>query len=111
MKVLVFGYSDNPDRYSYLAANLLNQFKHEVFKFNPRVDDPKDLSSHKFDTLTLYVSDIISNKFQDVLLGLDFKRVIFNPGTENIELEKKLIKMNIEVIHGCTLVMLNTGQF
>jgi len=37
--------------------------------------------------------------------------VIFNPGTENFELEEFLEKNGIETIEGCTLVMLNTGQY
>ena len=110
MKVLVFGYSDNPDRYSYLAANLLQDYKHETIKFNPRDDDPKLLDKN-FDTVTLYVSGPVSNKFQDLLLGINFKRVIFNPGTENDQLEEKLKARGVEVVHGCTLVMLRTSQF
>lgn len=110
MKVLVFGYSDNPDRYSYLAANLLLDHKHETVKFNPRIDDPKNLDKN-FDTLTLYVSGPVSDKFQELLLGLNVKRVIFNPGTENDQLEGKLRAKGVEIVHGCTLVMLRTGQF
>ncbi|MDD4976715.1 MAG: CoA-binding protein [Bacteriovorax sp.] len=110
MKVLVFGYSDNPDRYSNIAANLLQDYKHETIKFNPRVDDPKLLDKN-FDTVTLYVSPPVADQFQDLLLGLNFKRVIFNPGTENFQLEEKLKNKGVEVVRGCTLVMLRTSQF
>jgi predicted CoA-binding protein len=110
MKVLVFGYSDNPDRYSYLAANLLEEYKHEIIKFNPRIDDPKYLDK-KIDTITLYVSKPVADKFQDILLGINTKRVIFNPGTENDQLEEKLKIKGVEVVRGCTLVMLRTSQF
>ncbi|MGZ3788757.1 MAG: CoA-binding protein [Bacteriovorax sp.] len=108
--VLVFGYSDKPERYSYKAYHLLREFNQQVSTFNPRIDDPKSLIKD-FDTLTLYVSEEISNKFEDVILGLNFKRVIFNPGTENINLEEKLKKKKVEIVHGCTLVMLRTDQF
>lgn len=110
MKVLVFGHSENPDRYSHIAANLLLDYKHQTIKFNPRVDDPK-LLDRDFDTVTLYVNKTVADKFQDVLLGLNCKRVIFNPGTENDELEKKFYNKGIEVVRGCTLVMLRTSQF
>jgi predicted CoA-binding protein len=110
MKVLVFGYSDNPERYSYIAANLLMDYKHETIKFNPRVDDFQSLNQ-SFDTIALYVSKNVSDKFQNLLLNLKVKRVIFNPGTENDQLEEQFTKLGVEVIRGCTLVMLRTNQF
>ena len=64
-----------------------------------------------FDTLTLYVNPLISDKYQDILLKSKPKRVIFNPGTENLDLEKKFIRLGAEVVIGCTLVMLRTNQF
>ncbi|MDW8332380.1 MAG: CoA-binding protein, partial [Cyclobacteriaceae bacterium] len=39
------------------------------------------------------------------------KRIIFNPGTENTELEIRARRAGIEVVHGCTLVMLRTNQY
>lgn len=108
--VLVFGYSDNPDRYSYMAFNLLKDYKHNVTAFNPRVDDPKALPK-KFDTLTLYVSPPVADKFEDLLMSLDVKRVIFNPGTENQKFIDLFQSRGVEVVIGCTLVMLRTNQY
>lgn len=107
---VVFGFSDNPDRYSYKASHLLSDFEHAVFNFNPRNDDPKIIPL-AFHTLTIYVNPEISNKFSDLILKLDFKRAIFNPGTENEELMAKLAKKGVEVVQGCTLVMLKTDQY
>ncbi|MBC7126091.1 MAG: CoA-binding protein, partial [Bacteroidales bacterium] len=39
------------------------------------------------------------------------KRLIFNPGTENPELEKLARKHGIDVVEGCTLVMLSNGTY
>jgi len=110
MKTIVFGYSENPERYSYKAYNLLKEYKHETIPFNPRIDDIHSIN-YSFDTLTMYVGDAISDKFSDDIIKLNFKRIIFNPGSENASLEKKCIEKNIEVVHGCTLVMLKTNQF
>lgn len=110
MEVLVFGHSDNPERYSYKAAHLLSEFKHKTTKFNPRLDAPKSINK-EFDTVTLYVAKPIADKFEDFILNLNFRRIIFNPGTENERLEEKLRAKGVEVVHGCTLVMLRTGQF
>ena len=109
-KVLVFGYSDNPERYSYLAYNLLVDFNHEAIKFNPR-EDSLDKINFSFDTLTLYVGPAISDKWTAEIVKLNFKRIIFNPGSENENLAKILEAQGVEVVIGCTLVMLRTGQF
>ena len=47
----------------------------------------------------------------DYILNLKPKRIIFNPGTENPELEKKAKEANIETLHHCTLVMLATDSY
>jgi hypothetical protein len=42
---------------------------------------------------------------------LNPKRIIFNPGAENPELEKKAQAKGIETEEACTLVMLSIGNF
>lgn len=109
-KVIVFGYSDNPERYANIAYNLLKDYDHDAIKYNPREQEPSELPK-SCDTVALYMSAATADKFSDSLIKLDFKRIIFNPGTENPKLEEKLIAKGVEVIHGCTLVMLRTNQF
>lgn len=109
-KVIVFGYSDNPERYAFKAAQMLKDYGHEVVTFNSREQNPLELPP-SCDTVTLYMGEAISDKFSDTLKGLKFKRIIFNPGTENVKLEKALADIGVEVVHGCTLVMLRTDQF
>ena len=109
-KVLVFGYSDNPERYSYKAFNLLKEFDYSPIAFSPRTDDILKFIDH-YHTLTLYVGHDISNKFLDAILKLNFDRIIVNPGAENELLEHKISQLGKEVVHGCTLVMLKTDQF
>jgi predicted CoA-binding protein len=111
MKVLVFGYSDSPDRYSNMADKLLRDYRHEVITINPRMEGELEKMNSDFHTLTLYVNPQISDKFQDLLLKSKPKRVIFNPGTENPELAHKFEKLGAEIVIGCTLVMLRTNQF
>lgn len=111
MKVLVFGYSENPDRYSHMAAELLKDYKHETVTINPRQEEELSKINTDYHTLTLYVNPQISDKYQEMLLKSKPKRVIFNPGTENADLERKFESMGVEVVIGCTLVMLRTNQF
>jgi hypothetical protein len=49
--------------------------------------------------------------YYDYILSLNPKRIIFNPGTENYELEKMAEEKGIEPVEACTLVMLSIGQY
>lgn len=117
MKVFILGYSKNPQRYSHMAYNLLQEKGHEAIKINPNeVESYPDLESAAWEmgtphTLTIYVKKEISNFLIKDILRLNPQRVIFNPGSENQNLKKALIERDIEVVEGCTLVMLNTRQF
>lgn len=111
MKVLVFGYSESADRFSNIAAKLLKDYKHEVVTINPRQEDELSRIDTEYDTLTLYVNPTLGDKFADILLKSKPKRVIFNPGTENSNLQKKFEALGTEVVIGCTLVMLKSDQF
>ena len=50
-------------------------------------------------------------KYYDYLIGLKPKRIIFNPGTENTELETLAQAKGIETIEACTLVLLSIGEY
>ena len=59
----------------------------------------------------MYVRPAISTQYRDAILALAPQRVIFNPGTENPELESALRRAGIDCIEACTLVMLRTGTW
>lgn len=63
------------------------------------------------DTITLYVGPQNQPEWYDYLLRLKPKRIIFNPGTENTDFEKMAEDQKIEVVEGCTLVMLRSNQY
>ncbi len=111
MKVMVFGYSDRTDRYSNMAFHLLKEYEHETIAVNPRVESELVNLAGNIDTLTLYVNPAVSAKFEQLLLSIKPRRVIFNPGTESPDLQKKFELAGSEIVIGCTLVMLRTGQF
>jgi predicted CoA-binding protein len=62
-------------------------------------------------TLTVYVAPANSTAIADTIVGYGFKRVIFNPGSENPALTERLRGKGTQVVIACTLVMLATGQF
>jgi len=118
-KVVVLGASPKPERYSNQAVAMLKEHAYEVIPVNPSGISIYDLSTRKglneikvpVETLTMYVGAKISSVQKDAILKLNPERVIFNPGTENPELETALENNGIKVIHACTLVLLRTGQF
>ena len=118
MKVLVFGASSNPERYSFIATNMLLEYSHEVVAVGGRkgmIADVEIQVGHpeiaNIDTITLYMGPQRQEEHYDYLLGLSPKRIIFNPGTENIAFEKMCIEKGIYAQRACTLVLLRTDQF
>jgi uncharacterized protein len=117
-KTLVLGASDNPQRYSYLAMNRLRTNGHPVTAIGRKrvkVGDI-DIETEKqaipdIDTVTLYLSPPLQKQYYDYILGLHPRRIIFNPGTENPELEELAHAHGIEPVEACTLVLLSTGQY
>lgn len=117
-QTLVIGASENPDRYSYMAIQLLIQHGHSVKAIGRKkaivFDIPIETEKQFFKdihTVTLYINLDYQKEFEEYILALQPKRIIFNPGTENAAFEEKVKKAGIEPMQACTLVLLNTGQY
>jgi predicted CoA-binding protein len=117
-KTLIIGASDNPGRYSYLAAHRLKSHGHPIILLGLRegivADEKIYLEKHAFEgihTVTLYIGPQHQPQYYDYIISLKPKRVIFNPGTENKDFEALLTKNNIDFQEACTLVLLSTGQY
>jgi len=117
-KTLVLGATPDSSRYAYLASNKLVRHGHEIVNVGIKkgevagvpIEEAKELHQD-VDTVTLYVGTRNQPPLYDYILGTNPKRIIFNPGTENDELEEMARKRGIETVEGCTLVMLSTGQY
>ena len=117
-KTLVLGASDNPARYSYLAVNKLREHGHPVVAIGKKISKVADVEVQTekteiadLDTVTLYLNPSNQKAYYDYILSQHPKRVIFNPGAENRELEDILHTRGIQTIEACSLVLLGTGQF
>lgn len=117
-KTVVLGASDNPSRYSNLAVKKLRAHQHTVVaigKKRGKVGDVEIITDHlpvdSVDTVTLYLNPMNQKEYYDYILELQPNRIIFNPGTENEELMKRSKENGIELVVGCTLVMLSTGMY
>ena len=117
-KTLVLGASSNPARYSYLAIHRLREHGHPVKAIGMKKSIVEDVMietvptiSDDIDTVTLYLNPAHQEQYYDYILSLNPKRIIFNPGAENAELEKLANNKGIKTMDACTLVMLGTNQF
>jgi predicted CoA-binding protein len=117
-KTLVIGASDNPERYSYLAVKRLREHGIPVIGIGSRkvkVADVEIDTEKKpiddVDTVSLYINPRNQREYYDYLVSLHPKRIIFNPGAENSELEALAKSNGILPMEACTLVLLSTGQF
>jgi uncharacterized protein len=117
-KTLVMGASSNPSRYSYLALNRLINAGYTVEAIGKKEETVSGVNVHStpqtftdIDTVTLYLNAQNQKAYYDYILSLHPKRIIFNPGAENAELEELARQHNITTMEACTLVLLATGQY
>lgn len=115
---VVLGASPNPERYSNMAVNRLTAKGHPVVAIGSRVatiGEVPVITEHppleKVDTVTMYLNPVAQKAYYDYILQLQPRRIIFNPGAENEELEDIARQHNIQPVEACTLVLLSTGQF
>jgi uncharacterized protein len=117
--VVILGASPKPDRYAYKAMEMLHEYGHRPLPINPAFDEILGEKCYPtitdapgpIDTVTLYLGPARSNPLIDEIIGAKPRRIIMNPGAENSALAAKAEEAGIEVVEGCTLVMLRTGQF
>lgn len=117
-KTLVIGASTNPQRYSNMAINRLIASEQPVVAIGQREGEvsgikiqAKQVPFKNIHTVTLYLNPIGQRDYYNYIVGLQPKRVIFNPGTENPEFYTLLKINNIKVEIACTLVLLSTNQY
>jgi predicted CoA-binding protein len=117
-KTLVLGGSENPVRYGNKAIKALRNKGHEVVSIGNRKGQVLDVDIEteqtpltNIDTVTLYLNPTNQEQYLDYILSLKPKRIIFNPGTENIKLEHMAEEAGIEAMEACTLVLLSIGKY
>lgn len=119
-RTVIVGATPNTHRYAYLAAEMLDEFEHEIIPIGIKKGEvfgkpilniyDKPIIAD-VDTITLYIGPVHQPQWYDYLLTLNPKRIIFNPGTENETFARLAQAQGVEVVEGCTLVMLRTGQY
>src|ERR1700722_11262364 len=114
-KTLVLGASENPDRYANKAILKLLSKGKEVVAIGKRKGNVNgvEINTHQVpsddvDTVTLYLNPLHQKPYYDYIVSLKPRRIIFNPGAENEDLERIAAKEGIDIMEACTLVMLGT---
>ncbi len=115
---LVIGASLNPTRYSNIAIKRLMDKRIKTVAIGLRSGNVKGVAIetekvlfNDIDTVTLYLNSQRQEEYYNYIIGLKPSRVIFNPGTENVEFYKLLKENEIKSEVACTLVLLSTSQY
>lgn len=117
--VVVLGATPKADRYAYRAMKMLQEHGHRAIPVNPAFPEVLGETCYRsisevpvpIDTVTMYVGEKRSEPLIEDIVQAKPRRIIFNPGAENDHLEAKATAQGIEVLHDCTLVMLQAGSF
>jgi hypothetical protein len=118
-RVAVLGASPKPERYANMAIRQLAQNGYEPIPVNPAFEEIEGRACYPklaaidepVHTITLYLGEARSTPLLDEIVAANPKRLILNPGAENDALSAAASGAGIEVVEGCTLVMLRTGLF
>ena len=117
--VAVLGASSKAERYSNQAIRLLARSGYRAIPVNPAFKEIEGLTcvarvseiAEPIHTITLYLGAARSTPLIDEIVAAQPQRIIMNPGAANSALAEAASSSGIEVVEGCTLVMLRTGQF
>jgi predicted CoA-binding protein len=117
-KTLVLGASSKPEQYSHMAIRNLLSAGHpveaigrEVFHIGELMVGTSPEPFKDIHTVTMYLNAARQSAYEDYILSLQPKRIIFNPGAENPLFADKARQKGIEVLEACTLVMLSVGTY
>jgi predicted CoA-binding protein len=116
--VVVLGASSNPNRTSYLAAKLLMQKGRPVFAYGNKKGKIGQLAisdsipnnyNQEVDTISIFLKPEQQIDYYNYILQSNPKKLIFNPGSENPELEALVKLKKTEVVTNCTIALTVMG--
>jgi hypothetical protein len=115
---LIIGASNNASRYSYKAAHALTKKNFPILPFGVKRGEVAGVKMEndwnkdwEIDTVTLYVNPSIQEQYKQAIIELKPRRVIFNPGTENLSFYPLLEQNGIDYEEACTLVLLSMNNY
>lgn len=117
--IVVLGASPKAGRFAHQALVKLSQAGYQVLPVHPNAKEIEgipvfaalELIDQPVDTVTLYVGPARLVNMVDEVCRLQPKRVIFNPGTEDKNIQEQFEVQGIQCVCDCTLVMLDQNRF
>jgi predicted CoA-binding protein len=115
-KTMILGATTDTAKYANMAASRLSSKGYTIVNIGIKTGEIAAIHIEKpetiyndIDTIALYINPLNQPELHDYILLTNPKRIIFNPGTENTELQTLAKEKSIEV--ACTLVLITTGQY
>lgn len=117
--IVVLGASPNPNRTSYLAAKLLLQKGYDVTaygKHTGKIDqlnisnNMPNVTNGAIDAISIFMKPEKQKDYYNFILEAKPKSIIFNPGSENPELEKLAKRNKINIVSCCTIALSAVGM-
>jgi predicted CoA-binding protein len=117
--IAIIGASVKTDRYSNMAQQLLVEKGYDVYPVNPNYDEIDSIKCYanltdineQIDTLLIYMNPSMLKYIIPQIILKKPRRIIFNPGSENEEIENQLKNEGIEIVEACSLVLLKSNRF
>ncbi|MDQ3622496.1 MAG: CoA-binding protein [Verrucomicrobiota bacterium] len=117
--VVVLGATPKTDRFAYRAMKMLREYGERPIPVNPAFKEILGETCYAsisevpepIDTVTVYIGAARSEALIAEIVSARPRRIIFNPGAENERLAREAEATQIQVVHDCTLVMLQAGAF
>ena len=117
-KTLIIGASSKPEQDSNKAISALVNHKIPVVAIGQRTGEVAGITIHTktiplkaIHTVSLYINIERQREYYNYIISLNPKRIIFNPGTENIEFCNLLKANNIKIEEASSLSLLSTNQY
>lgn len=117
-KTLILGATTDSTKYAYLAAGRPICYGYSIINIGLKSGkvagvpiEMAEVIYTDIHTITIYIGPEKQKDLYDYILKTNPKRIIFNPGTENDELQKLANASGIATENACTLVLLSLDQY
>lgn len=116
-RIIILGASPNPNRTSFMATKLLGKKGYDLLALGNRHGYIENLelktqwpNEKNVDAITIFLKPERQKKYYHQILNMHPRTIIFNPGTENEELEKLAKARGIKIISCCTIALMAVGM-
>ncbi|MGM0612939.1 MAG: CoA-binding protein [Bacteroidota bacterium] len=117
-KTIVLGVSPDPKKRAHRVCKKLMEKGHTIVPLGIREGKVNNIpiitntnNPQKAHTIVIFLRASRQKAWLSYILASNPKRIIFNPGSENPELVEIAKEREIDVLYGCTLLMLSSNRY